>query len=88
MMIEAVLHYSQRSARAFLEAARADGVEITALAVPQCCISAQCGRDLARGRRIAGVFGGEQRTKRPFCGFGACFAVAIGVREPAESGKF
>ena len=38
--IEAVLHYSQRSARAFLEAARADGVEISALAVPQCCISA------------------------------------------------
>jgi uroporphyrinogen-III synthase len=38
--VEAVLHYSQRSARAFLEAARAEGVEITALAVPQCCISA------------------------------------------------
>jgi uroporphyrinogen-III synthase len=38
--VEAVLHYSQRSARAFLEAARADAVEITALAVPQCCISA------------------------------------------------
>jgi uroporphyrinogen-III synthase len=38
--VEAVLHYSQRSARAFLEAARAEGVEISALAVPQCCISA------------------------------------------------
>jgi uroporphyrinogen-III synthase len=38
--VEAVLHYSRRSARAFLEAARADGVEISALAVPQCCISA------------------------------------------------
>jgi uroporphyrinogen-III synthase len=38
--VQAVLHYSQRSARAFLEAARADGVEISALAVPQCCISA------------------------------------------------
>lgn len=38
--VEAVLHYSQRSARAFLEAARADGLEISALAVPQCCISA------------------------------------------------
>jgi uroporphyrinogen-III synthase len=37
--IEAVLHYSRRSARAFLEAARAAGVEITALAIPQCCIS-------------------------------------------------
>jgi len=37
--IEAVLHYSRRSARAFLEAARAGGVEISALAIPQCCIS-------------------------------------------------
>jgi len=35
-----VLHYSRRSARAFLEAARAAGVEISALAIPQCCISA------------------------------------------------
>ena len=38
--VEAVLHYSQRSARAFLNAARAAGVEISALAIPQCCISA------------------------------------------------
>jgi uroporphyrinogen-III synthase len=38
--IEAVLHYSTRSARAFLDAARAAGVEISALALPQCCISA------------------------------------------------
>jgi uroporphyrinogen-III synthase len=37
--IEAVLHYSRRSARAFLEAARTAGVEISALAIPQCCIS-------------------------------------------------
>jgi uroporphyrinogen-III synthase len=37
--VEAVLHYSRRSARAFLEAARAGGVEISALAIPQCCIS-------------------------------------------------
>lgn len=37
--IEAVLHYSRRSARAFLDAARAAGVEISALALPQCCIS-------------------------------------------------
>ena len=35
-----MLHYSRRSARAFLEAARAGGVEISALAIPQCCISA------------------------------------------------
>jgi uroporphyrinogen-III synthase len=38
--IEAVLHYSRRSARAFLDAARAGGIEISALALPQCCISA------------------------------------------------
>jgi uroporphyrinogen-III synthase len=37
--IEAVLHYSRRSVRAFLDAARAAGVEISALAIPQCCIS-------------------------------------------------
>ncbi len=37
--VEAVLHYSRRSARAFVAAARADGVEISALALPQCCIS-------------------------------------------------
>ena len=38
--VEAVLHYSRRSARAFLEAVRADGVEISALAIPHGCISA------------------------------------------------
>jgi uroporphyrinogen-III synthase len=38
--VDAVLHYSRRSARAFLEAARSGGVEISALALPQCCISA------------------------------------------------
>lgn len=37
--VEAVLHYSRRSARAYVEAARADAVEISALALPQCCIS-------------------------------------------------
>jgi uroporphyrinogen-III synthase len=37
--VGAVLHYSRRSARAFLEATRAAGVEISALAIPQCCIS-------------------------------------------------
>jgi uroporphyrinogen-III synthase len=37
--IKAVLHYSRRSARAFLEAARSAGVEISALAVAQCCMS-------------------------------------------------
>ncbi|MBN9584069.1 MAG: uroporphyrinogen III synthase [Afipia sp. 62-7] len=38
-VIEAVMHYSRRSARAYLDAARNDGVEISALALPQCCIS-------------------------------------------------
>lgn len=37
--VDAVLHYSRRSARAFLDASRAAGVEISALALPQCCIS-------------------------------------------------
>jgi uroporphyrinogen-III synthase len=37
--IEAVLHYSRGSARAFLDAARAGGVEISVLSLPQCCIS-------------------------------------------------
>ena len=37
--IEAVLHYSLRSARSFLDATRAEGVEISALAVLQCCLS-------------------------------------------------
>ncbi|WJR78495.1 uroporphyrinogen-III synthase [Bradyrhizobium sp. NP1] len=37
--IEAVLHYSRRGARAFLDAARAEGVEISALAIPHGCIS-------------------------------------------------
>jgi uroporphyrinogen-III synthase len=37
--IEAVLHYSRRSARAFVDAARFEGVEISALAIPQCCLS-------------------------------------------------
>jgi uroporphyrinogen-III synthase len=38
--VEAVLHYSARSAHAFIEAVRGAGIEITALSVPQCCFSA------------------------------------------------
>jgi uroporphyrinogen-III synthase len=38
--VEAVLHYSRRSARAFIEAIGAAGVEISALSLPQCCLSA------------------------------------------------
>lgn len=37
--IDAVLHYSRRSARAFFAAAGRDGVEISALALPHCCLS-------------------------------------------------
>lgn len=37
--IEAVLHFSRRSARAFVTAVRAEGVEVSALALPQYCIS-------------------------------------------------
>jgi uroporphyrinogen-III synthase len=38
--IEAVLHYSRRTAAAFLESVRNGGIEISALAVPQYCLSA------------------------------------------------
>ena len=38
--VDAVLHYSRRSAAAFLDAVRNEGIEVSALAVPQCCISA------------------------------------------------
>jgi uroporphyrinogen-III synthase len=38
--VEAVLHYSRRSARAFIEAIRAAGVEVSALSLPQYCLSA------------------------------------------------
>ena len=37
--VDAVLHYSRRSARAFVDAVRDAGVEISALALPQCCLS-------------------------------------------------
>lgn len=53
--IAAVLHYSVRSARAFLEAARIAGVEIAALAIPQCCMSASVAQVLreAGAARVA-----------------------------------
>lgn len=37
--VEAILHYSRRSARSFVGAVQAAGLEISALALPQCCIS-------------------------------------------------
>jgi uroporphyrinogen-III synthase len=73
--VEAVLHYSQRSARAFLEAARAEGVEITALAVPQCCISANVAAILREAGAVYvlaaaspdenALFGALERALRP-----------------------
>jgi uroporphyrinogen-III synthase len=51
--VEAVLHYSRRSARAFIEAVRAAGVEISALSLSQCCLSAGIAtvlRDAGAGR--------------------------------------
>jgi uroporphyrinogen-III synthase len=49
--IEAVLHYSRRSALAFVKAARAAGLEISALALPQACLSDQ----IAAALREAGA---------------------------------
>lgn len=73
--VEAVLHYSQRSARAFLEAARADGVEISALAVPQCCISTNVAAILHEAGAVQvlsaaspdenALFGALERALRP-----------------------
>jgi uroporphyrinogen-III synthase len=73
--VDAVLHYSQRSAHAFLEAVRADGVEISALAVPQCCISANVAavlREAGALRVLAAaspdenaLFGTLERALRP-----------------------
>ena len=37
--VEAVLHYSRRSAQSFVSAVKSAGLEISALALPQCCIS-------------------------------------------------
>lgn len=37
--IEAVLHYSRRSALAFIDATRTSGIQISVLAIPQYCLS-------------------------------------------------
>ena len=53
--IDAVLHYSRRSALAFIEAARRAGFEISALALPQICLSdpiANALRDAGANRLI------------------------------------
>jgi uroporphyrinogen-III synthase len=44
--IKAVLHYSRRSALAFVKAARRAGLEISALALPQACLSDQVAASL------------------------------------------
>lgn len=48
--VEVVLHYSRRSAEAFIAAARQAGLEISALALPQCCLSER----IAQALREAG----------------------------------
>jgi uroporphyrinogen-III synthase len=53
--VEAVLHYSRRSARAFIDAVRAAGVEISALSLSQCCLSSGIAtvlRDAGAGRVV------------------------------------
>jgi uroporphyrinogen-III synthase len=70
--IEAVLHYSRRSARAFIEAVREAGVEISALSLPQYCLSAGIAdvlRDAGAGRVVVAATPDE----------GALFAV-LGAR--------
>jgi uroporphyrinogen-III synthase len=37
--VDAVVHYSRRSAKNFVEAVQTEGIEVTALSLPQCCIS-------------------------------------------------
>ena len=64
--IEAVLHYSRRSARAFLEAARAGGVEISALVDPAMLHFRRGRRRRPRCRGHAGHGGGDRRTKMPY----------------------
>jgi uroporphyrinogen-III synthase len=53
--IGAVLHYSRQSALAFIAAVRADGFEVSALALPQICLSDRIAQSLreAGATRIA-----------------------------------
>ena len=66
--IEAVLHYSQRSALAFVRAAQRAGLEISALALPQLCLSEPIAAGTARrrceppGRRQGADRGGFARA--------------------------
>jgi uroporphyrinogen-III synthase len=63
--IDAVLHFSRRSARAFFDAARGSGVEISALALPHCCISdavAAVARDAGVARIVTAQAPDEKST--------------------------
>lgn len=60
--VEAVLHYSRRSARAFFAAAGRGGVEISALAVPHLCLSAQVA-EIARDAGATQVIAAEAPTE-------------------------
>lgn len=56
--VEAVLHYSRRSAQSFVSAVKSSGLEISALALPQCCISdavATVLREAGASRVLAGA---------------------------------
>lgn len=73
--VQAVLHYSRRSARAFVEAVQASGVEIRALALPHICISDAVGailREAGTSRVIMArtpdenaIFDALDRTLKP-----------------------
>ncbi|MBV9565565.1 MAG: uroporphyrinogen-III synthase [Bradyrhizobium sp.] len=73
--VEAVLHYSARTAQAFVEAVRGEGLEISALALPQCCISATVASVLHEAGAMqvsvaaspdeSGLLGALERALRP-----------------------
>jgi len=61
--LEAVLHYSGRSAQAFIEAIRGAGVEISALSLPQYCLSGRIAtvlRDAGASRVVVASSPDEQ----------------------------
>ena len=85
--IEAVLHYSRRSARAFLDAAQVRRRRnIGAGAAAMLHFRGRC-RDLARCRRDAGHGGRPAGRKCLVRGFEPCFADPIGLTRP-DSDKF
>ena len=93
--IEAVLHYSRRSARAFLESVRAAGVEISALSIPQCCISAGVAsvvRDAGASQVMVAaspdenaVFAALDRALRPMIALQGGFAKPARVKKTRQN---